>query len=571
MNDTISTVTLTVWRYYSSSINRDRLGVHRWVDETDEQIQLIAAAWGPDHKDSVVADPESFPWEILKDKRIVVRDPVSDRVAIQDLDQTWEGIEDLLAFNQLPRDLNKASETLLGEKVYDHHLDKLEAKELKHLSRRELADTRAHLRNQVQAMWRIQSQLDELSEREWELANLTCNSGNRGIMINKGLVMEQQQAARKASIALLETFPWLPGYEGNPGSPEALEEHCEAIGVTPPSVAKPSDPEFKKYRIDYPKIAELIAAQKDFRALHHRVEILAKLNARSTESGHLRYELKYAGSPVTRRWSGAGGLNMLGLPKGELLGVDVRRCIVPREGKRFVVADYSAFEARIALHVAGVDEIPDDPYQELAKRAQERFSSDSGPLQVSRRHAKLAFLTLVFGGSASKLIDQGIPIEIATLLDESFHARWPEVRKYFDSLERELRNILGGRYSIKFNIPGQDRTIRFINPVITHGATSTLVASKVRGGDLEDIYPSRIFQNQVQATSREIFADALLTLEKAGYSPVLFIHDEIIIEVNKKGDKKAAREIAEAMTSAAEDGIGISIPVSKSIKTSYSE
>jgi len=524
----------------------------------------------------MVADPESFPNGLLKDKRIVVRDPVSDPLAIRDLgwvnegSQIWEPIEDLLAFNQMPRDLCESSEILLDEKLFDFHLENLDGKELKHLSRRELADTTAHLRNQVRAVWRIQSRLDEMSEHEHLLSALTTGIGNRGVMVAKDQIRDQQLVAQKASIALLEAFPWDPSYKGDPGSTEALEEYCETIGVTPPSVARLSDPELKQFRADHPKIAELIDAQKDYRALQHRVKILAKLNARSADSGHLRYELKYAGSPVTRRWSGAGGLNILGLPKGELLGVDVRRCIVPREGKRFVVADYSAFEARIALQVAGVDEFPDDPYLELAKRAQGRFSSDSGALQVSRLHAKLAFLALIFGGNAAKLIDQGIPVVIATTLEVAFHGRWPEVRKYYSSLGKQLRDTYATRHSIEFNLPGNLGSIRYRDAELTHGATSTLVAAKVRGGDLEDIYPSRIFQNQVQAAAREIFADALLTLEKAGYSSVLFIHDEITIEVTKKGAKKAGRELAKAMTSAAEDGIGLSIPVSISIRTAYS-
>jgi hypothetical protein len=575
MTDTKATVALTVWRYHSNSINRDRRGAHRWVDETKEQIQLIAASWGPNHNDCVVAEPESFPNGLLKDKRIVVRDPVSDPLAIRDLgwvnegSQIWEPIEDLLAFNQMPRDLCESSEILLDEKLFDFHLENLHGKELKHLSRRELADTTAHLRNQVRAVWRIQSRLDEMSEHEHLLSALTTGIGNRGVMVAKDQIRDQQLVARKASIALLEAFPWGPNYKGDPGDSVALEEHCESIGETPPSVAKLSDPELKQFRADHPKIAELIDAQKDYRALQHRVEVLAKLNARSTDSGHLRYELKYVGSPVTRRWAGAGGLNMLGLPKGELLGTDIRRCIVPRDGKRFVVADYSAFEARVALHIAGAG-VPGDPYLELAKRAQGRFSSDSGAVQVSRLHAKLAFLALIFGGTAAKLIDQGIPVVIATTLEEEFHGRWPEVRKYYSSLEKQLRDTYATRHSIDFNLPGKLGSIRYWDAELTHGATSTLVAAKVRGGDLEDIYPSRIFQNKVQATSREIFADALLTLENAGHAPVLFVHDEITIEVNKKGAKKAGGEIAKAMTSAAEDGIGLSIPVSISIRTAYS-
>jgi DNA polymerase len=46
-----------------------------------------------------------------------------------------------------------------------------------------------------------------------------------------------------------------------------------------------------------------------------------------------------------------------------------------------------------------------------------------------------------------------------------------------------------------------------------------------------ETYGSRIVENLVQATSRDILRDAMLRLDAAGYPPVLHVHDEVICEV----------------------------------------
>ena len=45
------------------------------------------------------------------------------------------------------------------------------------------------------------------------------------------------------------------------------------------------------------------------------------------------------------------------------------------------------------------------------------------------------------------------------------------------------------------------------------------------------VYGGSLTENMIQATGRDLFAEAVLRLEDAGYEPVLSIHDEIVLEV----------------------------------------
>ena len=48
-----------------------------------------------------------------------------------------------------------------------------------------------------------------------------------------------------------------------------------------------------------------------------------------------------------------------------------------------------------------------------------------------------------------------------------------------------------------------------------------------------DTYGGKLCENVVQATARDILADALINADAAGYDPVMHIHDEMVTEVDE--------------------------------------
>ena len=51
------------------------------------------------------------------------------------------------------------------------------------------------------------------------------------------------------------------------------------------------------------------------------------------------------------------------------------------------------------------------------------------------------------------------------------------------------------------------------------------------GPALVETYGARLVENAIQGIARDVMAEAMVRLERAGYPPVLTVHDEIVAEV----------------------------------------
>jgi DNA polymerase len=58
-------------------------------------------------------------------------------------------------------------------------------------------------------------------------------------------------------------------------------------------------------------------------------------------------------------------------------------------------------------------------------------------------------------------------------------------------------------------------------------------AREEMGGHVVHWFGGKLFENVVQATARDILAEAILRIEAAGHSVVLHVHDEVVVEVDQ--------------------------------------
>ena len=63
--------------------------------------------------------------------------------------------------------------------------------------------------------------------------------------------------------------------------------------------------------------------------------------------------------------------------------------------------------------------------------------------------------------------------------------------------------------------------------------TDGLLASTIRGGHKSKWYGGKLVENFTQATARDIFAEGILRIHKAGIRILFTVHDEVICEVRK--------------------------------------
>lgn len=79
------------------------------------------------------------------------------------------------------------------------------------------------------------------------------------------------------------------------------------------------------------------------------------------------------------------------------------------------------------------------------------------------------------------------------------------------------------------------------------------------------LWGGRLCENLVQATARELLADAILRLEEAGLPVVLHVHDEVVVEAKEA----ALSDVVQIMSQGPEWVEGCPIEVEARVMTRY--
>jgi DNA polymerase len=294
--------------------------------------------------------------------------------------------------------------------------------------------------------------------------------------------------------------------------------------------------------------------------------------------GCFPYALKYFGA-VPGRWSGDAGFNVQNMPRGELFGADLRKCFVPKSGPEvsrkcfwdspkettqrgeanvFIIADLCQIEPRILAWL-----IEDEAFLSLVRSGVDIYEaharstmgySDSRPLKESdpdkRALAKARVLGLGYGCGPQKFVTVaknlgGIDITFAdakkTVAD--FRSKNPRISRLWNQLDRDFKRSAGGDYSIE--LPS-GRVLRYFN--VAKMPRGYYAAATERGGKLRSLYGCLLTENLVQATARDLFAEHLLQIHRAGIGRIVFhVHDEVIVEVPREQAEEAEQRILEIM------------------------
>lgn len=288
--------------------------------------------------------------------------------------------------------------------------------------------------------------------------------------------------------------------------------------------------------------------------------------------GRLRGQFKFYGAH-TGRWSGRGvqlqnlpraGLGsqleiddaILTLKLGERVDPQTLKCLVrPLLVGPFTVFDYSAIEARVIAWLAGEQWALDaflqgrDIYVETA----ERMSTTTKKL--TRSHGKVAVLALGFAGGVNSLVAMGADgtKEELDLLVRQWRKANPKIVQFWSDMENAIaeggqvgrhimvthtKNRRGVTMHVRLpsgrslNYHGMKwQRYRVIDPRTKKPVTKEgWTYLNPQGKGYIGTYGGRMTENVVQATARDIMAEAMVALEDRGIHVVGTVHDELIIE-----------------------------------------
>lgn len=238
----------------------------------------------------------------------------------------------------------------------------------------------------------------------------------------------------------------------------------------------------------------------------------------------------------------------------------IRTAFVPSEGKKFIVCDFSAIEARVLSHLAGerwrskVFEEGKDIYCMSASQMFGVPVEKHGQNSELRQKGKIAELACGYGGSVGALkamgaLDMGLTEEELQPLVNSWRLANPNIVLFWWDVDRAVKTavkdlIPTSVHNIQFevksgilfiNLPS-GRKLSYVKPKmgenqfggesVTYEGTGT-----AKRWERLESYGPKFVENIVQAISRDILAYSIKQLKD--FKIVGHAHDEIIIECDQ--------------------------------------
>ena len=235
----------------------------------------------------------------------------------------------------------------------------------------------------------------------------------------------------------------------------------------------------------------------------------------------------------------------------------IRTAFVPSEGKKFIVCDFSAIEARVLSHLAGerwrskVFEQGKDIYCMSASQMFGVPVEKHGQNSDLRQKGKIAELACGYGGSVGALkamgaLDMGLTEKELQPLVNSWRQANPNIVLFWWDVDNAVKTavkdlIPTSVHNIQFEVKSgilfislpSGRKLSYIKPRITENqfggesVTYEGTGTAKRWERLES-YGPKFVENIVQAISRDILAYSLKLLKE--FKIVGHVHDEVIIE-----------------------------------------
>lgn len=253
----------------------------------------------------------------------------------------------------------------------------------------------------------------------------------------------------------------------------------------------------------------------------------------------------------------------------------IRTAFIPEEGRKFIVSDYSAIEARVIAWLAGetwVNEVFATHGKIYEATASQMFGvpiekiKKGNPEYALRQKGKVATLALGYQGGVGALKAMGADkMGLSEEEMEEVKERWREANPHIVSLWREMEDaaidtVQSGRTNavrerITFSLEAEPifgqsfltivlpsgRKLYYPKPEIAAGnfgkdAVFFMGIGLSRRLTREQTYGGKLTENVVQAIARDCLGTLLLRLhtEYPDDPVVMHIHDEVVLDARKE-------------------------------------
>lgn len=417
----------------------------------------------------------------------------------------------------------------------------------------------------------------------WEEYHIDQEINDRGVRLDMELVQQAIAMDTRSREELTTAMKDMTALE-NPNSVQQMKQWLSDNGIETDSLDKKAVAELLKDAPD--NLADVLTLRQQL--AKSSVRKYQAMEKTVCEDGRARGMFQFYGANRTGRFSGRN-IQLQNLPQnhlpdlaearilvrsGDFEGVKIlyedvqdtlsqliRTAFIPRNGTQFLVADFSAIEARVIAWFAGEEW----RQKVFAKGGDIYCASASQMFKVPvekhginghlRQKGKIAELALGYGGSVGALkamgaLDMGLSEDELPALVDAWRQANPRIVEFWWAVDRAVMEAVKYKhtttdYGLTFSCKSgmlfitlpSGRKLAYVKPKIgTNKFGGSCITYEGVGGTKKwerlDSYGPKFVENIVQATSRDILCYAMKTLRCC--SIVMHIHDELVIEADPK-------------------------------------
>lgn len=425
-----------------------------------------------------------------------------------------------------------------------------------------------------------------MPDREWHHYRVNERVNDRGVKIDTELVQQAIACDLMLSDVMTKKAYELTGLE-NPNSVSQLKSWLDERGIPMDSLGKKD-------------VAQMIGELNKNGVDEEAMDML-KLRLQMAKSSVKKYQaaercvcpdgrarglFQFYGASRTGRYSGRN-IQLQNLPQNHISTLEqardlvkmgcfdmveniygntpdvlsqlIRTMLVPKEGCEFIVADFSAIEARVLAWEAEEQWVLDafengeDLYCATASQMFHVPVVKHGVNGELRQKGKIATLACGYGGSSGALISMGAlqmglkEEELPEIID-SWREANPKIVQYWWDVEKAAMTAYKtgerseiGKIAFEFwsgtlwMVLPSGRRLAYLKPRTQPNRFGRMSLTYEGVGQnhkwsRQETYSGRLVENATQAIARDILAEAMARMEDYGLSIVGHVHDEVIIE-----------------------------------------
>lgn len=415
----------------------------------------------------------------------------------------------------------------------------------------------------------------------WKEYEMDQGINDRGIRVDRDFVFSALAVDDLSREELREELSRRTAI-GNPNSVEEIREWLLAHGQESEGLSKGEVREMLK---DAPEeVREVLLLRQQLAKTSVR-KYTAMENSVCSD-GRIRGAFQFYGAARSGRWAGRlvqlqnlpqnhlpelsevrslvlekdyGSLKMLYDSVPDVLSELIRTAFVPAPGKKFIVCDFSAIEARVIAWLAGESwrqEVFASGGDIYCASASEMFHvpvQKHGVNGYLRQKGKIAELALGYGGGVGALtsmgaLEMGVKEEELQPLVDAWRSANPNIVRLWWNVDKAVKTALRNRttvnlFQISFSVRSgmlfitlpSGRSLAYVKPRLGEnrfgGESVCYMGTGVaRKWEKIESYGPKFVENIVQGIARDLLVSGMRNL--SDYPVVAHVHDELILEVD---------------------------------------